>query len=77
MKVETCCYTPEQNGIIERFFRSLKDECVWQHNFRSFAKARQRVRRWIEHYNDERPHQSLGYLSPRQHCERQQVQLAA
>jgi putative transposase len=22
-------YTPEQNGIIERFFRSLKEECVW------------------------------------------------
>jgi putative transposase len=29
-------YTPEQNGIIERFFRSLKEECVWQHNFTSF-----------------------------------------
>jgi putative transposase len=24
-------YTPEQNGIIERFFRSLQEECVWQH----------------------------------------------
>jgi putative transposase len=23
-------YTPEQNGMIERFFRSLKEECVWQ-----------------------------------------------
>ncbi len=27
-------HTPEQNGMIERFFRSLKEECVWQHNFR-------------------------------------------
>jgi putative transposase len=26
-------YTPEQNGILERFFRSLKEECVWQHTF--------------------------------------------
>ncbi len=25
-------YTPEQNGIVERFFRSLKEKCVWQHN---------------------------------------------
>jgi hypothetical protein len=24
-------YTPEQN-VIERFFRSLKEECVWQHS---------------------------------------------
>jgi hypothetical protein len=23
-------YTPEQNGIVERFFRSLKEKCVWQ-----------------------------------------------
>ena len=33
-------YTPEQNGIVERFFRSLKEECVWQHNFGNFAEAR-------------------------------------
>lgn len=70
-------YTPEQNGVIERFFRSLKEECVWQHNFRNFGEARQHVHLWIEHYNEERPHQSLGYLSPRQHRERQQAQLVA
>ncbi len=70
-------YTPEQNGVIERFFRSLKEECVWQHNFRSFTEARQAINRWIEHYNEERPHQSLGYLSPREYRERQQVQLVA
>ena len=31
-------YTPEQNGIVERFFRSLKKECVWQHNFARLAR---------------------------------------
>ncbi|MFH0777410.1 MAG: IS3 family transposase [Candidatus Eisenbacteria bacterium] len=70
-------YTPEQNGVIERFFRSLKEECVWQYNFSGFEEARQQIRRWIDHYNDERPHQSLGYLSPRQYRERQQVELVA
>jgi len=59
-------YTPEQNGIVERFFRSLKEECVWQHNFRNFADARAAVARWIDWYNRERPHQALGYLSPHQ-----------
>ncbi len=63
--------------MIERFLRSLKEECVWQHNFTDFTEARRAVRRWIEHYNEERPHQSLGYLSPRQHRERQQGQLVA
>lgn len=57
-------YTPEQNGLIERFFRSPKEECVWQHNFTSFGHARRVVRRWIHWYNRERPHQALDYLSP-------------
>jgi len=59
-------YTPEQSGLIERFFRSLKEECVWQHNFGSFGEARTAITRWIEWYNAERPHQALGYRSPRQ-----------
>ena len=33
-------YTPQQNGMIERFFRSLKEECVWLQNFRSFGHAK-------------------------------------
>lgn len=57
-------YTPEQNGLVERFFRSLKEECVWQHSFQNFDEARRAVARWIDWYNQERPHQSLGYQSP-------------
>jgi putative transposase len=57
-------YTPEQNGLVERFFRSLKEECVWQHNFGGFDEARSKIRQWIGWYNTERPHQALGYLSP-------------
>ncbi len=57
-------YTPEQNGMIERFFRSLKEECAWQHNFWSFREARRTIARWIRWYNEERPHQALDYRSP-------------
>lgn len=57
-------YTPEQNGLIERFFRSLKEECVWQHTFADFTEARRAITAWIGWYNAERPHQALGYLSP-------------
>jgi putative transposase len=48
-------YTPEQNGMIERFFRSLKEECVWQHSFVSFEHARRELSAWIRWYNQERP----------------------
>jgi putative transposase len=69
-------YTPEQNGIIERFFRSLKEECVWQHNFRSFKEAKREIDAWIQWYNTERPHQSLGYKSPTEFREKQSCQVA-
>ena len=41
------------------------------------AEARAAVVQWLEWYNESRPHQALGYLSPRQYRERQQVQLVA
>lgn len=70
-------YTPEQNGLIERFFRSLKEECVWQHNFRSFAHAQHAIRRWVHWYNHGRPHQALDYMSPVQFRAQRQGQLVA
>lgn len=69
-------YTPEQNGIIERFFRSLKEECIWQHNFSSFAEAKRVINEWIDWYNTGRPHQSLGYMSPAEYRAKQSCQVA-
>lgn len=59
-------YTPEQNGTIERFFKSLKEECAWQHSFRSFDHARRTIGRWIHFYKEHRPHQTLNCQSPAQ-----------
>jgi len=69
-------YTPEQNGMIERFFKSLKEECTWQHNFRTFDQARRTIGRWIRFYNEHRPHQALNYQSPAQFRAQQQPQVA-
>jgi len=54
-------YSPEQNGMIEWFIRTLKAECVWHHHFESLCHARKVIGRWIRHYNTERPHQALGH----------------
>lgn len=69
-------YTPEQNGIVERFFRSLKEECVWQHSFVSFEHARRELSAWIRWYNEARPHQALGYRSPREFRAHEVTQVA-
>lgn len=60
-------YTPQQNGMIERFFRSLKEECIWLHNFETYEQAKEIIEEWVCFYNTQRPHQSLGYLSPAEH----------
>jgi putative transposase len=57
---------PENNGMIERFFRTLKEECVWQTNFESFAEAEKAIVAWLKFYNEERIHSSLGYQSPKE-----------
>lgn len=69
-------YTPEQNGLIERFFRTLKEECVWQHVFPTFEEARRIIRNWMYWYNHGPPHSALGYQSPVQYRAQQSTQVA-
>ena len=56
--------TPKGNAVIERFFRSLKHECVWQHRFATFEEAKEMIDQYVKYYNEERPHQSLSYSAP-------------
>ena len=69
-------YTPEQNRIVERFLRSLKEKCVWQFNFGSFLEAKKAIAQWIEWYNGGRPHQSLTYKSPKEYRAQEQTAVA-
>lgn len=60
-------YTPEQNGMIERFFRTLKEECIWQSSFKSRDEAFIVIAAWMDKYHKERPHSALGYLTPEEY----------
>ena len=52
------------NVIIERFWRSLKYECVYLYAFENGFDARQISTIWVNFYNSERPHSSLGGVTP-------------
>ena len=57
-------YMPQQNGIIERFFRSLKEECIWLQNFDSRDHGFIAIADWIDKYHNDRPHSALKYRTP-------------
>jgi putative transposase len=54
------------NIFVERLWRSLKYEEVYLHAYASVAEAKAGIDAWLRFYNEERPHQSLGYRTPRQ-----------
>jgi putative transposase len=57
---------PHQNGYIERFNRTFRDEVLDVFVFESLNQARLYAQAWMWVYNNERPHSSLGYLTPTQ-----------
>ena len=51
---------------MESFDGRLRDECLNEEVFDSLAHARRVLARWRHDYNHERPHSSLGGLTPAQ-----------
>lgn len=57
-------YTPQQNGLVERVIRTLKEQCVHRHRFESLQHASRAIGDWISFYNHRRPHQGLKMKTP-------------
>lgn len=52
------------NIFIERFWRSLKYEDVYLKDYQTPREARIGITKYIQFYNNERPHQSIDYRIP-------------
>lgn len=68
---------PWQNGAGESFNGKFRDECLSLEWFRSRAEAKVVIETWRRHYNEVRPHCSLGYLTPAAFVARLREQEAA
>lgn len=55
---------PMQNGFCESFNGRMRDELLNETLFMDMGHAREKVADWVEDYNEERPHSSLGYATP-------------
>lgn len=58
---------PMQNGYIERFNRTYREEVLNCYVFETLSEVRRMTQEWLVRYNQHRPHESLGNLSPRQY----------
>ncbi|MEV2432991.1 IS3 family transposase [Paenibacillus larvae] len=54
------------NSRTERYFRSLKYECIYLNEFEDPRALRKGIARYVQFYNQERPHQSLDGAKPNQ-----------
>ena len=66
-KIETALIDPGkpwQNGVGESFNGKFRDECLSMQWFRSRAEATAVIEAWRRHFNEVRPHSSIGYLTP-------------
>jgi len=57
---------PAQNGYIERFNRSYREAILDKYLFENIGQVQRLSNEWLNHYNEERPHESLGNKTPRQ-----------
>jgi putative transposase len=57
---------PWQNGTNESFNGKFRDECLSMEWFRNRVDAKIVIENWRRHYNEVRPHSSLGKLTPAQ-----------
>jgi transposase InsO family protein len=55
------------NAFIEAINSRFRQECLNEHWFLSLEDATEKIEAWRGHYNEERPHSSLDYMSPTEH----------
>jgi len=55
---------PTGNAVAERFIQTLKVELIWTRDWESLEELRKAVEQWLRVYNEVRPHEALGWLTP-------------
>jgi putative transposase len=62
---------PTQNARVESFHGRLREECLNLTWFQNLFDARRKIAAWKIEYNEERPHSSLGYRTPKEFAAQQ------
>ncbi len=57
-------YTPRWNGKVERFHQTMEREWAKGLRYRNSTARNRALPHWLRHYNERRPHSSLGGQPP-------------
>jgi transposase InsO family protein len=63
--VKTSPYYPQSNGKLERYHKTIKGTCIRVHTPLSLDDAYRLVAGFVAHYNDQRLHSAIGYITPK------------
>lgn len=55
---------PAQNAFIERFNRTYREEVLDLYLFKNIQEVQKLTNQWLQHYNQTRPHEALGFKTP-------------
>jgi len=62
--VRTSPYYPQSNGKLERWHKSLKNECIRPGTPLTQEDARRLIQQYVDHYNTVRLHSAIGFIMP-------------
>jgi transposase InsO family protein len=75
--VKTSPYYPQSNGKMERWYKTVKGECIRVTVPLSLDDARRIVTDYVAHYNDVRLHSAIGYVTPNDRLHGRHEQIGA
>jgi len=68
-QIFTSWCNPKGNSDTERVMRTIKEDAVWPYEWDDPFEFESHLNKWIDRYNQDFPHQALGYKTPRQRYE--------
>jgi len=75
--VRTSPFYPQSNGKIERWHKSLKQECIRPLTPLTVEDARRLIQLYVDHYNTIRLHSAIGYVTPQDRLAGRQAEIHA
>lgn len=57
-------HNPYDNSVMESFFKSFKQEEIYRKGYRSEKEMLRSITKYMEFYNNDRPHTMIGYRTP-------------